>query len=536
MAPRLRAAGDGVLMTWIEPSDVRADAGRGAERQRVRFARLSRNGRWSAASTIAEGSKVVANWADAPSVALAGDGSLVAHWGEKSGAAAYAYDVVLARSSDGGVWRRIGRAHDDGTATEHGFVSLVAEGDDVRAFWLDGRETAGGDHGHRGATTLRTAVIRGERVTDGEVLDGRVCDCCGTSAAVTKRGPLIVYRDRSDEEIRDIASVARVASQWSEPRVVERDGWTVPGCPVNGPALAADGERVAIAWYTYAGERGRVRAALSSDAGRTWGTAIDVDAPARRRAPIGRVDVALDGDGAVVSWLSSERAEASIQLARVAADGRVGEPLVVARTGASRDTGFPQLERFADRLLVAWTTSEVPSRIALRALRAGELAAPKAPVRVPDEGAPALLQPGAQAPDYSARSLDGERAALSSLRGEVVLLNVWASWCEPCRHELGELTELHARHGGKGLRVVAVSVDGRDRDEALRAYLARRKLLFTVWRDAADQASSAFGVATLPASFLIDRRGRVVWSKSGALTARDAELLRALEAALGGAP
>ncbi|MBZ0237995.1 MAG: glycoside hydrolase, partial [Deltaproteobacteria bacterium] len=249
LAPNLRTAADGVLATWLEPAGERA--------HRLRFSRWA-NDAWSAPVTIVEDARIVANWADVPSVAQAGDGALVAHWAEASGGEAYAYDAVVARSTDSGAtWKRVGTLHEDGTATEHGFVSLLGEPEGVRAFWLDGRATAKG-----GAMTLRTATVAGT-IAAGEVVDDRVCDCCGTAAVSTADGPVVAYRDRSDDEIRDIAASRLVAGRWSEPAAVHRDGWQIAGCPVNGPALAARDRRVAIAWYSYAESTHRVRAAFS---------------------------------------------------------------------------------------------------------------------------------------------------------------------------------------------------------------------------------------------------------------------------------
>jgi hypothetical protein len=214
MAPNLAATAGGWLMTWVEP---------GSGGHRVRFARFAA-GAWNAPSTIAEGAAIVANWADVPSVAAAADGALVAHWAEAS--TDEAYDVVLARSEDGGAsWRRLGVPHRDGTRTEHGFVSLVGEGAAVRAVWLDGRA---------GTTALRSALV-GVSIGEEEVIDARVCDCCGTAAIATEGGTLVAYRDRSGDELRDIATARRASEGWSEPSAVHGDGWKIAGCPVNGP-------------------------------------------------------------------------------------------------------------------------------------------------------------------------------------------------------------------------------------------------------------------------------------------------------------
>ena len=337
MAPSWAEAPSGLVLSWLEP------LGSG---HRLQVARLE-GGRFGAASTVASGDGFFANWADFPAVAAAGDGSLYAHWLARTGSETYAYAIEVARSSDGGrSWRHLGRLHEDRTATEHGFVSWVPEGGAVRAFWLDGRTTAEG-----GSMSLRTARV-GERIEASEELDARVCDCCQTDAAAVGRGSLVAFRDRSPEELRDIAVVRQTASGWTAPRPVAEDGWRLPGCPVNGPAIAARGSAVAVAWFTGARPPGpRVQLALSTDAGARFGEPILVDG----ERPLGRVDVAFEpGGSAIVAWLALAGEQAELRLARAAPAGRVGPALAVARTSASRASGFPRLALQGDRLFLAW--------------------------------------------------------------------------------------------------------------------------------------------------------------------------------------
>jgi peroxiredoxin len=167
----------------------------------------------------------------------------------------------------------------------------------------------------------------------------------------------------------------------------------------------------------------------------------------------------------------------------------------------------------------------------LRQLRLAALPAPKSTVTEDEPEAPAR-KVGKPAPELVAQTLSGERATLASLRGRVVLLNLWATWCDPCRTELRELKKIHARYGAQGLAIVAVSVDRERTREQIRAFAKRRALPFTIWHDSADTASSAFGVGTLPASFLIDEDGRVAWAHGGAITAEDEKLSKAIAGAL----
>ncbi len=353
LGPNLSLDGNTVLLSWLEPPHPRVKPQDG--NYALRLSRFE-NGRWSEPATVASGTDFFANWADFPSVTPDARGRLLATWAAKSGGETYAYDVRLALSKDRGrTWKPLGAAHDDKTTTEHGFVSAVPEGDRIRLFWLDGRETAGGG----GAMTLRTALI-GDAVGKSEVLDRKVCDCCQTGAAATASGAVVVYRDRSNAEVRDVAVVRHLGNRWTTPKPVHRDGWEIGGCPVNGPAIAAAGRRVAVAWYTQAADRPRVEVAFSNDGGASFGPPAVVDA----RDPLGRVDVALDANGdALVLWVGSEGKSAAIRLARVTPAGRVGPALPVAATDASRSSGFPRVERAGDTLVVAWIEASEPPRL-----------------------------------------------------------------------------------------------------------------------------------------------------------------------------
>lgn len=349
MAPSLTPTADGLLLTWLEP----AAAGRVGHALRLsRF----KEGRWSTPATIAAGNDFFANWADFPAVAQAPDGSLTAHWLAKTGADTYAYGIFLARSADGGAtWKPAGLLHADRIPAEHGFVSWIPEGKGLRAVWLDGRETPKG-----GAMTLRTGLA-GKTGTE-EVLDARVCDCCQTDAALTADGPIVAFRDRSDKEVRDISVVRKTVAGWSAPTPVHQDNWEIPGCPVNGPAVAAAGRRVAVAWFTAAAPAGpRVLLAFSEDGGQRFGEPILIDG----EKPLGRIDLQLDAQrNAIVSWLAFQEKGAAVRLRRVSPKGAAGAPVTIAATSAARSAGFPRSAVSGDRLWLAWVEdAEGASRV-----------------------------------------------------------------------------------------------------------------------------------------------------------------------------
>ena len=471
--------------------------------------------------TLAEGPKLVANWADVPSLVRQDDGTLVAHWAEKvDSPIAHAYDVVLARSKDNGAtWQRLGSPHRDGTASEHGFVSLVPDGNATLAMWLDGRATGTG-----GATMLRAARI-GATLGEEQIIDDRVCDCCSTAAIATASGPLIVYRDRDDKELRDPWIARRDGERWTA-AAVHTDGWEIAGCPVNGPAIAASGATVVVGWYTYAAQRGVVNVAFSADGGATFDRPIEVDAPRGARAPIGRVDVVLDRDQAIVSWTASEREHGQLLVRRVARDRRRGPELAITTIAAARGGGFPKLEAVGDDLVFAWTDTTAN---ALRAERIARTAVP--PVGVEPERAIApkgsAFGVGSRAPEYSASRLDNTRASLSALRGTPVLVNGWATWCEPCRHELPALAKLQRRLG-PDLRVIAVSVDRERPRDRIGELVKRLGPELETWHDPDDTASAVFGVTTLPATLLFDRHGVLAWRRDGAIMDGDTDLEAAI--------
>ena len=341
LAPNLAVVGGRLAATWLEKSESGAES----SGHRLRFSRLV-EGEWLAPTAVAEGEDFFANWADIPALIEANDGSLVAHWLARTGEDTYAYSIFLARSTDlGKTWQPLGQLNDDTTPTEHGFVSWVSEADAVRAFWLDGRAMLEG-----GPMSLRTTVVR-EEVLPSEVLDERVCDCCATAATLVDGEPLVVFRDRSQEEVRDIAIVRREAGQWSPTAPVASDGWVIPGCPVNGPAIDGANGNLFAAWFTAADEQPKVQFAVSRDGGASFTEPILIDAD----NPLGRVDLVSTAEGeAMVSWLASGRDNARVMLRLVSSTGTVGPSLTVAETQNARASGFPRLEKLDDHLYLIW--------------------------------------------------------------------------------------------------------------------------------------------------------------------------------------
>ena len=349
--PFVSTLGDAVLLSWLEPTD---------SGHALLMARLDADG-WTEPLTVTRDRRFFVNWADFPSVHSSADGTLWAHWLERGPSGGYDYGVRLVRSTDGGhSWSRPWTPHEDDTPTEHGFLSSFPLGEGMGFVWLDGRKFAPGADGSPATEemTLRFRAVDGAGAPGPEVLvDGRICDCCQTDAAIAAAGPVVVYRDRTEEEIRDIYVTRYVDGAWTEGVPVHDDGWNIAGCPVNGPAVAARGEHVVVAWFTGAGNQPRVHVAHSADGGATFSEAHRVD----DGQPGGRVDVLLEEDGAaLVAWLERTGGEnAEVRVRTVSPLGELSPSVTVASSSAARASGFPRMARAADgRVILAWTDAD----------------------------------------------------------------------------------------------------------------------------------------------------------------------------------
>lgn len=325
-------------MSWVEKDSTQTT---------LKYSKYQ-SGSWNNPEVIANGNDWFVNWADYPMISV-NSKAMMANFLAKSSSGTYSYDVNLSIKNDSS-WSEAFIPHNDGTPTEHGFVSMIPiPNNQFQVAWLDGRFTAS----ENGAMTLRTALVKKDgSISEEAELDNRVCDCCQTGGALTQYGPVFVYRDRSEDEIRDMSIVRFVDGEWTSPKTIYSDNWNIHGCPVNGPRISALGNNLGVAWHTGANERPKVKLIFSNDGGASFGKVIDVDSI----APLGRVDIELiDASTAIVSWLVKGDGKATIKAQIINNQGIKQEPIVIAETSESRGSGFPQMVRLGDDILFAWT-------------------------------------------------------------------------------------------------------------------------------------------------------------------------------------
>ena len=344
--PNLVSSNGSLSLSWISLSNE--------NNATLNFSQFKK-GKWIKPKTIANGSDWFVNWADFPAHAINED-LIITSYLKKSASGTYTYDVILnLQKLSGEKLKDDFKLNTDGIQAEHGFVSIVPN--NKKGFfitWLDGRNTIqkkpDGDHK---PMTIRFAEItnKGDIINESE-LDAAACDCCQTSIAATNKGPIVVYRDRSDQEVRDIYSVRNVNGVWKDPNPVHNDGWIINGCPVNGPKVAVKSKNLAVAWFTASDDNPRVNVSFSKTNGDSFNTPLKVN----DHSAIGRVDVAfLNDDEVIVSYMEVDDIKAYLRIKKISVNGKVSEPITISEIDGGRNTGVPQLEVINNEIFIVWT-------------------------------------------------------------------------------------------------------------------------------------------------------------------------------------
>jgi len=119
------------------------------------------------------------------------------------------------------------------------------------------------------------------------------------------------------------------------------------------------------------------------------------------------------------------------------------------------------------------------------------------------------LQPGLEAPDFTFPDLNGKEVSLADYRGRVVLINIWATWCPPCRQEMPSMQRLYEKFKGENFEILAVSIDSEGR-EAVAPFMRKMNLTFPALLDPGETIRPLYGITGIPESFIIDKKGIVV--------------------------
>ena len=323
-------------------------------------------GGWSPKQAQAQSAKAFVNWADFPQAAVSLQGQPLYAVLENLDHPGFAYGARLQTETSKTAW-----LHQDMSGVEHGFPSLVAHPQGGwLAIWLDGRGGEGHGHGPEGEkmSLMATRVSPKGTATREIVIDERACSCCSTDLAFTKDGTAwAVYRDRGKDEVRDIALVRIPANLESggeasppnlQPRIPVADGWKISGCPVNGPALAVEGNQLAYCWFTMGnkGSRPQVRLVFSADGGATSETPQQI---ASGRS-LGRVDLEfMDSETVLATWLESKN-QGAVWMAKALniKTSETSSAIPLGEVSGSRADGFFRLSKHQNHIYAAWLAGE----------------------------------------------------------------------------------------------------------------------------------------------------------------------------------
>ena len=319
------------------------------------------NLKWNKPSLINSSADWFVNWADFPRITANNLNGLSVHYLQKSGEDTYSYDIKVMNSSDGGAnWNKPLKLHTDNTKTEHGFVSTINYNNDFLSTYLDGRqnELAKHDKGVKPQMTLRSTSynVNGEILMD-KLIDDRVCDCCQTDLGITKSNiPITVYRDRSENETRDIYYSFFKDSNWSIPAVVNNDKWIISGCPVNGPAISTFKNSSSVVWYTEEEGESKLKIAFSENIINGFDDPILINA----NDPLGRVDIEMISEtSSLISYMDIVDEKAYIKVQKINSITGNNKFIIIEEISNTRASGFPKINIIDnDKTIITWTDAQ----------------------------------------------------------------------------------------------------------------------------------------------------------------------------------
>lgn len=348
LSPYLTTSQTGVTsLNWLEPTQTGFT---------IKFKLY--DGTWGKERTIAKGDNWFINWADFPSLLHIGEDNFVAHWLVKSSADRYAYDVYVAHSKNNGDdWSQPQLINKDKTPTEHGFVSLYEDNNSVGLIYLDGRKmiNAMSEDPNDTGMSLRSVNINDQQIiTSSKLIDGLVCECCQTDIAIGSDGPIGIYRNRSENEIRDIYITRKIDNKWTEGNPIHNDNWEIAGCPVNGPSIYAKDDDVTIGWFTGANNQPMIKIKKSNDSGKTFTKPIFIG----KNEAIGHINLTMDEN--LNTWIIWQKkisdGAVALMLSMLEHNTNRLYELTVDASGNIPRYSVPQITIHKNKVIMAWTT------------------------------------------------------------------------------------------------------------------------------------------------------------------------------------
>lgn len=348
------APDNAAVFSWIEPSQGGAFA--------LKYA-VRRDASWSPARTIAANRRFFRHPAEMPEVLALPGGHWFAHWVESPGGDSDAEYVYVSSSTDGVHWTTPLQAHHDRSPVQHGLASMIANPDGTGSiFWLEALR------GEDNPVSLKRTIVdaTGKEIRE-EVIQSDVCGCCPTAVTRSSKGLLLAFRAHAQDNIRDIAVTRLEDGKWTAPRIVTPDNWRIEACPTNAAAIAAKGNRVAVAWFTGAQGNPREQIAFSNDDGSMFNKPVVLSTG----HAFGYTSMTLKEDGgAIVSWLERSPEGAKVLVRQVSAAGVAGPVLEVAEGGRIA-LGYPKIFHLGNDTLIAWGSAKHIETASLTADTAG---------------------------------------------------------------------------------------------------------------------------------------------------------------------
>ena len=223
-----------------------------------------------------------------------------------------------------------------------------------------------------GTMTLRNALVHNNGdISSSLEIDDRTCECCQTDMAMTNLGSIIVYRDRSENEIRDIYYSLKMDSHWLTPKPVFSDNWYFPNCPVNGPAVSANGPNVLVSWITGTQDSAAIKLAFSTNGGLEFNSPILISDD----EPLGRIDaISLTRNVFLISWLGkNENGRSNLNLTTFNLESSETKTYSITHLSSRRSSGFPRMVAIQESLFICWTDIDSLSQPKLARINRDEL-------------------------------------------------------------------------------------------------------------------------------------------------------------------